>query len=271
VPDDPAPDDPAPDDPAPHQPARDDPDDPWTALADDWAAAWGGFAGPARPALLTAAGVGPGTRLLDVGCGTGELLADAAARGAAVSGADVAPGMASRARRAVPGADVRVAEAEDLPWADGAFDVVSAVAVLHLVDDPAAAVAEAARVLAPGGLLAVCGWAERDRCELDAVEAALAADDGEDPGPEGALRREGPVRALLTGAGLAVEHVALVDVPWTAEDADALVRGLLLGEDAAGLADRGPVVRAAAARFRTADGAYRFRNAFRLVLARRPG
>ncbi|MET0435506.1 MAG: class I SAM-dependent methyltransferase [Cellulomonas sp.] len=250
-------------------PAIDD-DDPWTALADDWAAAWGGFADPARAALLDASGVAAGTRLLDVGCGTGELLADAASRGAAVAGADVAPGMVARARRAAPAADVREADAEDLPWPGAAFDVVTAVNVLHLADDPAAAVAEAARVLAPGGVLAVCGWAERDRCELDVVEAALAADDGEEPGPEGPLRREAAVRAVLTGAGLAVERVALVDVPWSAPDADALVRGLLLGEDAAGLAGRGPVVVAAADPFRRADGSYRFRNAFRLALARRP-
>lgn len=251
----------------------DDPDrppDPWTALADEWAASWGGFADPARAALLDATGAGPGTRLLDVGCGTGELLARAAARGAAAAGADVAPGMVARARRAAPGAEVRVADAGDLPWPDGAFDVVAAVNVLHLADDPGAAVAEAARVLAPGGRLAACGWAERDRCELDAVEAALAADDGEEPGPEGPLRREEPVRALLAGAGLVVEHVAVVEVPWTAADAHALMRGLLLGEDAAGLADRGPVVVAAAERFRAHDGSYRLRNAFRLVVARRP-
>ncbi|GIG35025.1 class I SAM-dependent methyltransferase [Cellulomonas pakistanensis] len=246
-------------------------DDPWTALAGDWAAAWGGFAAPARAALLDAAGVGPGTRLLDVGCGTGELLADAAARGAVVAGADLAPGMVARSLAAAPGADVRVADAEDLPWPDGALDVVAAVNVLHLADDPAAAAAEAARVLVPGGVLAVCGWAERDRCALDAVEAALAADDGEEVDPESPLRSEGPVRALLAGAGLAVEHVALVEVPWTAADDDALVRGLLLGEDAAGLAGRGPVVVAAAAPFRRPDGSYRFRNAFRLVVARRPG
>jgi SAM-dependent methyltransferase len=145
------------------------------------------------------------------------------------------------------------------------------VNVLHLADDPGAAVAEAVRVLVPGGLLAVCGWAERDRCELDAVEAALAADDGEEPGPEGPLRREEPVRALLAGAGLVVERVTLVEVPWTAADERALVRGLLLGEDAAGLAERGPVVVAAAERFRGRDGSYRLRNAFRLVVARRPG
>jgi SAM-dependent methyltransferase len=245
--------------------------DTWTALAGDWAASWGGFAGPARAALLDAAGAGPGTRLLDVGCGSGELLAEAAARGAAAAGADVAPGMVARARRAAPGADVRVADAEGLPWPGGAFDVVAAVNVLHLADDPGAAVAEAVRVLVPGGLLAVCGWAERDRCELDAVEAALAADDGEEPGPEGPLRREEPVRALLAGAGLVVERVTLVEVPWTAADERALVRGLLLGEDAAGLAERGPVVVAAAERFRGRDGSYRLRNAFRLVVARRPG
>lgn len=244
--------------------------DPWTALAGDWAASWGGFADPARAALLDAADVGPGTRLLDVGCGTGELLAAAAARGAVLAGADLAPGMVARSRAAAPGADVRVADAADLPWPDGSFDVVAVVNALHLADDPAAAVAESARVLGPGGVLAVCGWAERARCELDAVEAALAEDDGEEPGPEGPLRSEGPVRELLGGAGLKAGRAGLVDVPWVAADDDALVRGLLLGEDAAGIAERGPVVLAAAARFRRPDGSYRFRNAFRLVLARRP-
>lgn len=244
------------------------PDDPWTLIADDWARLWAPSAEPVRRAVVAAAGVGPGTRLLDVGCGSGELLAHAASLGAAVSGADAAAGMVERARAVAPGADVRVADAEALPWPDRAFDVVAAVNVLQLLEDPGAALAEAARVLAPGGRVAVCGWAERHRNELDVVEAALALDDGEPLGDEHPLREEAPVRALLTVAGLTVETVTLVDVPWTAADEDALVRGVLLGEDAAGLRERGPVVVDAAERFRTPGGGFRFRNTYRLLVAR---
>lgn len=142
--------------------------------------------------------------------------------------------------------------------------------VLHVADDPGAALAEAVRVTVPGGLVALCGWADRALVELDVVEAALAEDDGEEPAEESPVRQDGPARALMAGAGLAVEHVALVEVPWTAADDDALVRGVLLGEDAAGLADRGPVVLRAARPFRVPDGGYRFRNTFRLLVGRTP-
>ncbi len=253
-------------------PACDDPGvdetDVWSPLAAQWAALWGSFADPARQALLRACHVGPGTRVLDVGCGSGELLALAAARGAVVSGADAAPGMVALARRAAPGADVRVAPAEALPWPDGSVDVVTAVNVLQLTDDPAAALAEAVRVTVPGGLVAVGGWAERERNEIDVVEAALALDDGEPLGPEHPLREEGPLRELMGSAGLAVERVELVGVPWQAADDAELVAGVLLGEDAAGLADRGPVVVAAARPYRTAQGGYRFRNTMRLAVGR---
>jgi hypothetical protein len=132
-------------------------------------------------------------------------------------------------------------------------------------------VAEALRVLRPGGRVAVCGWAEWDANEIDVVQAALAADDGETLGPDAPLRQEGPVRALLARAGLTVTHASLVAVPWEVPDADALVRGVLLGEDAAGTAARAPVVLTAAAPFRTPDGGYRFRNTARLVVGVRPG
>jgi SAM-dependent methyltransferase len=250
--------------------ADDEHDDPWSALSGDWAALWGPFADPARRALVAATGVGPGTRVLDVGCGSGELLALLADAGARVAGADVAAGMVALTRRAVPAADVRVASAEALPWPDDAFDVVTAVNVLHVADDPEAALAEAARVVAPGGRVAVCGWADRALVELDVLEAALAEDDGEPPAQESPLRREAETRALLRDAGLAVEHVQLVEVPWTAADDDALVRGVLLGEDATGLAERGPVVLAAARPFRTPDGGYRFSTTFRLLVGRAP-
>src|SRR5262245_66677646 len=71
--------------------------------------------------LLDAAGVGAGSRVLDVGCGPGVVSALAARRGAAPTGADVAPGMVAEARRRNPGLPVVEADAVDLPCADGAF------------------------------------------------------------------------------------------------------------------------------------------------------
>ncbi|WP_307845014.1 class I SAM-dependent methyltransferase [Actinotalea solisilvae] len=245
-------------------------DDGWSALAPGWAAAWGSFADPVRRVLLDATRTGPGTRLLDVGCGSGELLALAAERGADARGADAAPGMVALAAARAPAADVRVADAAHLPWPDASVDVVTAVATLHLVEDLDAALAEAVRVLVPGGLLAVAGWAEAALNDLDVVGAAVALADDDEPPPDGPLAREGGLEAVLTAAGLAVEASGVVGVPWSAADDAALVRGALLGEDPGTLARTGPVVVAAAVRFRTPDGGYLLRNAFRWAVARRP-
>ena len=71
--------------------------------------------------LLDAARVGPGVRVLDVGCGPGSLSAAAAARGALVTGVDLAEGMLAQARRNHPEIEFVHADAEDLPFDDGAL------------------------------------------------------------------------------------------------------------------------------------------------------
>lgn len=241
-------------------------DDPWSSVASEWAALWGPAASPAHGELLRAAGVRPGTRVLDVGCGTGDLLAALPGLGAHGAGADPAPGMVRLARRAAPAADVRVAPAEALPWPNEGFDVVTAVNVLPLTGDPDAAVAELVRVLAPGGRLVVCGWAGRG--DLDVLEAALAAADGEPAPGHDPLHGEAGLRALLEDAGLVVEAVREVEVAWPVPDAATLVRAVLVGEDAAGLAERGPVVTTAAEPLRRRDGGYRLRLVLRYAVAR---
>jgi ubiquinone/menaquinone biosynthesis C-methylase UbiE len=109
----------------------------------------------ARRDILAALALGPDDRLLDIGCGGGLLLRDAAATGAAVTGLDHSPDMVELARERAPGATVLVGDANALPFEDGAFTAVSMSVVFFFLDDAVGALREARRVLAPSGRLAV--------------------------------------------------------------------------------------------------------------------
>jgi SAM-dependent methyltransferase len=95
----------------------------------------------------------PGRRTLDLGCGEGRLSRDLKALGHDVVGVDVSPTMVAAAREADPSIEVHEADAAKLPFADNAFDCVVAFMSLQDMADLPGAVAEAARVLEPGGRL----------------------------------------------------------------------------------------------------------------------
>jgi SAM-dependent methyltransferase len=111
-------------------------------------------------ALIDVAGVERGHRALDVGCGTGALAeALAALLGAeSVAAVDLSPASVEKCARRVPGADVRVARAEELPFGDGQFDAALAQLVVPWMSDPPRGVAEMCRVVRPGGVVAACTW-----------------------------------------------------------------------------------------------------------------
>ena len=98
----------------------------------------------------------PGRATLDVGCGEGRVTRDLTARGHSTVGVDLSPTLVRMAAEADPAGDYRVAHASELPFDDGAFDLVVAYNVLMDVDALGAAVAEAGRVLARGGRLCAC-------------------------------------------------------------------------------------------------------------------
>jgi SAM-dependent methyltransferase len=125
--------------------------------------------------LLDAVGVRGGSRLLDVACGPGFVPEAAAARGAEPVGLDVAPAMIERARERCPGLTFVEGDAERLPFPDASFDAVTMnFGILHL-SRPESALAEARRVLVPGGRFAFTAWVAEGNVAAEIVDSAVAA------------------------------------------------------------------------------------------------
>ena len=96
-------------------------------------------------------------RVLEVGCGTGHWLRRLAERGIRVAGVDASSNMLDYARDQAPGAALAHATAEHLPWASAAFERVFCINALHHFEDKRRFLAEARRVLRPGGQLMTIG------------------------------------------------------------------------------------------------------------------
>ena len=186
--------------------------------------------------LLDAAAVGPGVRVLDVATGPGHAAGRAAGRGARVVGIDIAEGMVEIARRAHPDLEFRAGDAEALPFADATFDAVVGNFVLLHLGRPERAVAEAARVLAPGGRAAFTVWDLPERMRilgvfLDALREAGAtapADIPEGP-PFFRLADDAEFAGLLRGHGLEDAEVRTVSFVHDAGTVDRLWTGFLSG------------------------------------------
>jgi ubiquinone/menaquinone biosynthesis C-methylase UbiE len=95
--------------------------------------------------------------VVDVGCGTARAVAELADHAAHAIGVDLDPAMLAAARRRFPGIDLRAADAAELPLGDGQAHGYRADKVYHVLPDPLAALAEARRVLVPGGRIALVG------------------------------------------------------------------------------------------------------------------
>ena len=149
--------------------------------------------------------------LLDVGTGTGRMIELLGPRASHAIGIDRSPEMLRIARAKIEAAglahcQVRQADMYALPQPDGSADTVVLHQVLHFAHEPAEAIAEAARVLAPGGRLLIIDFAPHDREELRTAEAhaRLGFEDSAVLGWIGAAGLQARVVEHLTGGELTV-------------------------------------------------------------------
>lgn len=216
-------------------------------------------ASAAWSAVAEATGIGHGTSILDVGCGTGGFCRFAAARGALVHGADADPSRVAAARRSTRDAAFQVAKLERLPWPDGTFDVVTGFNVFQYAGDVDGALTEARRVTRDSGRVAVCKWGPPARNEFFAFLGSL------DPS-RFALRRPPAVDVVDSALGRLGVRIVVSDevrAPIAFEGDEALATALASAgaraesEDASAWRAR---VSSTAAPFRQADGSYQFEN-----------
>lgn len=146
----------------------------WQEAADGYDRYWKPLVLQTIAPLLDAAAINENTGLLDVACGPGYAAGMAAERGASVTGIDFSPAMIKKAGVLFPEVRFQTGDAQALPFTDGMFDAVTInFGMLHF-ERPELALAEAYRVLNPGGRIAYTVWAKPEQAKgFDIVYSAI--------------------------------------------------------------------------------------------------
>lgn len=225
------------------------------------------------PATLDAAKVAKGMRVLDVCTGPGILAQAAVKRGAEAVGLDFSSNLIEIARRAVPQAEFRQGDAQELPFEDDSFDaVVCGYGIIHL-PDPEKGLREIHRVLKPGGTAAVSTWEmAKPSNGFGMIFGALNAHGNLDvPIPDGPsfLQFSEPedMTAALQATGFRDTAVRMVDQTFETDeplgfiqallDGAVRARALIVAQDDATRTAINETVADAMKQFRTTEGGYR--------------
>jgi ubiquinone/menaquinone biosynthesis C-methylase UbiE len=186
-------------------------------------------------ALLDAAGIGEGSRVLDVATGAGYIAAAAARRGAEAIGVDFSAAQIRMARDRYPAVRFEQADAEALPFDPETFDaVVNGFGMCH-VSNPDVALRQAFRVLKPGGRVAFTVWDEPERAVVfgafyAAVRTYGSMDVGLPAGPNFFLFSDpGVSTKALLDAGFVSPSWRQVPQVWRVSDSDEIFRVLTQG------------------------------------------
>lgn len=254
----------------------------WGERARDWAdvmEGWNGWGVPVYRHVLERVAVGRDTSVLDIGCGAGRFCRIVADRGATISGIDATPALVEIARERIPDGDLRVGDMEELPWADGSFDVVTGFNSFFIAADMVDALAEARRVARPGASVAMSVFGRPENCQSTGMFKAIAglspakpAAEDKEAGP--ALHEEGALEALAKQAGLTPEEGGYIEFVESYPNLETLLRGVMAAP---------PMVRAARAvghdavrealaetfrAFETRTGSYALEEEVRYLIAR---
>ena len=178
----------------------------WGAAAQDWATYQEASALPLWKDVLRGVGAGNGIKLLDAGCGAGGASVEAAKLGCELTGVDASSQMLTIAHQRLPQGKFEKADIESLSFDDSVFDAVIAVNSIMYAADMAQAMNELARVLCPGGYLAITSWGKPEQCEMKDIFGAVVSTLPEKPPGGGpfALSIPGMLESLLTNTGLNV-------------------------------------------------------------------
>ena len=216
----------------------------WGEMAAGWEERRGWMLGNTRTVidrLVELAAPHPGQTFLELACGPGELgfaVAERVGGEGRVVATDFSPEMLDVARRGgeargLRNVEYRVADAEHLELDDGSVDGVVCRWGFMLLADPAAAFAEARRVLRAGGPLVFSVWAGPDRNPWASVPAATLVERGVVPPPERglpglfALADPDRIRSLVTAAGFDAPQLEQIDFAFRYADADVLWHTML--------------------------------------------
>jgi SAM-dependent methyltransferase len=249
----------------------------WGIRARDWAELQEPMTRPVYDAVFQRIEMDAQTNYLDVGCGSGLAAQLAAERGAKVTGVDACENLLAIAQSRVAAGQFRVADLEELPFADKTFDVVTGFNSFQYAANPDLALAQARRVAKSRAVVVIVTWGKPEGMEyaklMGALKGLVPPPPPGTPGPF-ALSDERSLREFAAKAGLEPLEVVDVDTPFHYADLSTALRGLTSSGNAiraAELSSDEAVRKAytdALEQFRQPDGSCRIGAAFRCLFTR---